>query len=117
MVVRPKRLARYDDPAWLQQLSWLHCLGRPARRSQRWRPSRTGTFRATTRLLTGLGEHVPNAVPLSTERARSYFILNSCDRTIVSADARMANDEERDLLDLGPATCSDDAALLQLPAH
>jgi hypothetical protein len=28
MVVRPKRLARYDDPAWLQQLSWLHCLGR-----------------------------------------------------------------------------------------
>jgi hypothetical protein len=73
--------------------------------------------RATTRLLTGLGEHVPSAVPLSTERARSYFILNSCDRTIVSADARMANDEERDLLDLGPATCSDDAALLQLPAH
>ena len=41
--------------------------------------------------------HVPNSVPLSTERARSYSILNHSDRTIVSAHARMTNGHERDL--------------------
>src|ERR1700750_2297886 len=40
--------------------------------------------------------HVPNSVPLSTERARSYSLLNQSDRTIVSAHARMTNGDERD---------------------
>jgi hypothetical protein len=41
--------------------------------------------------------HLPNSVPLSTERARSYSLLNQSDRTIVSAHARMTNGDERDL--------------------
>lgn len=41
--------------------------------------------------------HVPNSVPLSTERARSYSIVNRSSQTIVAAHARMTNGDERDL--------------------
>jgi hypothetical protein len=40
---------------------------------------------------------VPNAVPLSTERARSYSIVNRSNHTIVAAHARMTNGDQRDL--------------------
>jgi hypothetical protein len=40
---------------------------------------------------------VPNSVPLSTERARSYSVLNRSDSTIVFAQARMTNGDQRDL--------------------
>ena len=38
-----------------------------------------------------------NAVPLTTERARSYSIVNRSSQTIVSAHARMTNGNQRDL--------------------
>jgi len=41
--------------------------------------------------------HTPNSVPLSTERARSYSLLNHSNRTIVAAHARMTNGDQRDL--------------------
>ena len=40
---------------------------------------------------------VPNAVPLSTERARSYSIVNRSNQIIVAAHARMTNGDQRDL--------------------
>ena len=40
---------------------------------------------------------VPNAVPLATERARSYSIVNRSSQIIVGAHARMTNGNERDL--------------------
>ena len=39
----------------------------------------------------------PNGVPLSTERARSYSIVNRSSQTIVSAHARMTDGDQRDL--------------------
>jgi hypothetical protein len=41
--------------------------------------------------------NVPNSVPLSTERARSYSIVNRSRQIIVAAHARMTNGEQRDL--------------------
>jgi hypothetical protein len=40
---------------------------------------------------------VPNSVPLSTERARSYSIVNRSSQIIVAAHARMTNGDQRDL--------------------
>jgi hypothetical protein len=54
------------------------------------------TLPATAQDTTNAG-HVPNSVPLSTERARSYSILNRSSHPIVAAHARMTNGDERDL--------------------
>ncbi len=43
------------------------------------------------------GTRVPNSVPLSTERARSYSIANRSSDIIVAAHARMTNGQQRDL--------------------
>ena len=43
------------------------------------------------------GARVPNSVPLSTERARSYSIVNRSSHLIVAAHARMTNGDQRDL--------------------
>lgn len=40
---------------------------------------------------------VPNSVPLSTERARSYSIVNRSSQLIVAAHAKMTNGDQRDL--------------------